>query len=79
MKESLKYQFLPFVPCQQRSFGFLVVLGFKLNQPRSDYPADHWFEISGTMIAKTINGKRQLTIQPQNILAIAQPQNPSDY
>jgi uncharacterized repeat protein (TIGR03943 family) len=51
----------------------------KLGQSRSNYPADRWFEIAGTMITETINGKRQLTIQPVTITAIAEPKNPYDY
>jgi uncharacterized repeat protein (TIGR03943 family) len=56
-----------------------VKLDPKLGQSRSNYPADRWFEIAGTMITETINGKRQLTIQPVTITAIAEPKNPYDY
>lgn len=50
-----------------------------VNQSRDNYPADRWFEIAGTMITETINAKRQLTIQPKTIEAIATPKNPYDY
>jgi uncharacterized repeat protein (TIGR03943 family) len=56
-----------------------VKLDPKLNQSRANYPADRWFEISGTMTTATINGRRQLTIQPLLIEAIATPKNPYDY
>jgi len=56
-----------------------VSLPVKLSQNRSSYPADQWFEIAGTMITETINSKRQLTIQPVSIEAIATPKNPYDY
>jgi uncharacterized repeat protein (TIGR03943 family) len=56
-----------------------VKLDAKLGQSRNNYPADQWFEISGTMITETINGRRQLTIQPLTINAIAEPKNPYDY
>jgi uncharacterized repeat protein (TIGR03943 family) len=56
-----------------------VKLDGKLNQSRANYPADRWFEITGTMITETINNRRQLTIQPVTIEAIAQPKNPYDY
>lgn len=56
-----------------------VKLDPKLGQSRSNYPADQWFEIAGTMITETINGRRQLTIQPVTITAIATPKNPYDY
>lgn len=56
-----------------------VKLDSKINQSRANYLADRWFEISGTMITETINGRRQLTIQPLTIEAIAQPKNPYDY
>ncbi len=56
-----------------------VSLPVKLSQSRSNYPADRWFEITGTMTTETIKGKRQLTIQPMTISAIAEPKNPYDY
>jgi uncharacterized repeat protein (TIGR03943 family) len=56
-----------------------VKLDPKLGQSKSSYPADQWFEIAGTMITETINGRRQLTIQPATITAIATPKNPYDY
>lgn len=56
-----------------------VSLPVKLNQNRSNYPVDRWFDISGTMVTENLNGRRQLTIQPTTITAIAEPKNPYDY
>jgi uncharacterized repeat protein (TIGR03943 family) len=55
-----------------------ISLPVKLTQSRSAYPPDRWLEIEGTMITETINGKRQLTIQPQTLTPIAEPKNPYD-
>jgi uncharacterized repeat protein (TIGR03943 family) len=56
-----------------------VSLPVKLSQSRSNYPADGWFEITGTMTTETINDRRQLTILPETIKAIPEPKNPYDY
>jgi uncharacterized membrane protein YcgQ (UPF0703/DUF1980 family) len=50
-----------------------------IGQNRNNYHADRWFEIVRTMIIRIINGRRQLTIQPVTINAIATPKNPYDF
>jgi uncharacterized repeat protein (TIGR03943 family) len=46
---------------------------------RDDYPVDSWLEVSGTMSADTLTGRRQLTIAPTQLARIKEPKNPYEY
>ncbi len=56
-----------------------VGLPVKLTQSRSAYPPDKWLEIEGKVITETIDGNRQLAIQPDKLTPIPEPKNPYDY
>jgi len=56
-----------------------VGLPVKLEQPRSAYPPDAWFEVEGTMTTETISNQRQLTIQAARLTEIPEPENPYYY
>lgn len=56
-----------------------VGLPVKLSEPRSQYPADKWFEVEGQMITETLGGKRQLVIQASALKPIPAPKNPYEY
>jgi len=59
--------------------AYPVGLPVKLNGSRSAYKPDSWLEIQGEMITETLNNKRQLVIQAQEIQSIQPPQNPFAY
>lgn len=59
--------------------AYPVGLPVKLTGNRSAYPQDTWLEVEGQMIAETLAGKRQLTIQATSLKPIPEPKNPYDY
>lgn len=59
--------------------AYPIGLPVKLNQSRSQYPADQWFRVEGKMITETLAGQRQLVIQAESLSAIPEPKNPYDY
>lgn len=46
---------------------------------RTQYPADAWFRVKGSMTTETLNGQRQLVIQGDSLESIPTPRNPYDY
>ena len=46
---------------------------------RSAYPIDHWFSVQGTMTTDTLNNQRKLVIQPTEITAIPEPDQPYEF
>ncbi len=56
-----------------------IGLPVKLQQSRSAFPADRWFNVKGKMITETLNGKRQLVIQSSSLKPVSEPQNPYAY
>lgn len=59
--------------------AYPVGLPVQLAVSRQAYNPDSWLKIQGKMITATINGQRQLTIEPTNIEAIPEPRNPYEY
>lgn len=59
--------------------AYPVGLPVKLTTSRTAYAPDTWLEVEGEMIAETLAGKRQLTIQSTSIKPISEPKNPYDY
>ncbi len=46
---------------------------------KDDYPVDSWLQVTGSMTADTLDGRRQLAIAPANIKTIEEPKNPYEY
>lgn len=46
---------------------------------RSAYPADSWLRVEGEMATETLDGKRQLVVQANQLQAIDPPASPYDY
>ncbi len=59
--------------------AYPVGLPVKLQQSRTNFPADTWLEIVGQMIAEKLDNKSQLVIQATSVTPIKQPENPYDY
>lgn len=59
--------------------AYPVGLPVQLAVSRQAYSPDSWLEVEGRMITTTINGQRQLTIEPTNIETIPEPRNPYEY
>jgi uncharacterized repeat protein (TIGR03943 family) len=56
-----------------------VGLPVKALRSRAEIPQDRWFRVQGSMVTKTLNGKRQVVIQASTIDPIPEPQNPYVY
>ncbi|MEM7794011.1 MAG: TIGR03943 family protein [Cyanobacteria bacterium P01_C01_bin.118] len=59
--------------------AYPVGLPVQLAVSREAYTPDGWLEIEGKMVTATINGQRQLTIEPTKIETIPEPRNPYEY
>lgn len=59
--------------------AYPVGLPVKLAVSRQAYAPDSWLEVKGKMITETIDGQRQLTIEPTQIETITEPRNPYEY
>ncbi len=59
--------------------AYPVGIPVKLSESRSAYQPDSWLEIEGEMVTETLDGTRQLTIQPTSITEIPEPRNPYEY
>ena len=59
--------------------AYPVGIPVQLAVSRQAYAADGWLEIEGKMITATINGQRQLTIEPTKLETIPEPRNPYEY
>ena len=59
--------------------AYPVGLPVKLNQSRTVYRPDQWFNVKGQMITETLNGQRQLVIAATTLKPISEPKNPYSY
>ena len=59
--------------------AYPVGLPVQLAVSRQAYAPDSWLQIEGKMLTATINGQRQLTIEPTTIETIPEPRNPYEY
>ena len=59
--------------------AYPVGLPVQLAVSRQAYAPDSWLQIEGKMLTSTINGQRQLTIEPTKIETIPEPRNPYEY
>ena len=59
--------------------AYPVGLPVQLAVSRQAYAPDSWLEIEGKMVTATINGRRQLTIEPTTLETIPEPRNPYEY
>lgn len=59
--------------------AYPVGLPVQLAVSRQAYAPDSWLEIEGKMVTATINGQRQLTIEPTKLETIPEPRNPYEY
>ncbi|MBT9311162.1 TIGR03943 family putative permease subunit [Leptothoe kymatousa] len=59
--------------------AYPVGLPVQLAVSRQAYNPDSWLDIEGKMVTATIDGQRQLTIEPTKIETIPEPRNPYEY
>lgn len=59
--------------------AYPVGLPVQLAVSRQAYAPDSWLDIEGKMVTATIDGQRQLTIEPTQIETIPEPRNPYEY
>lgn len=59
--------------------AYPVGLPVQLAVSRQAYNPDSWLEVEGQMVTTTINGQRQLTIEPTRLEPIPEPRNPYEY
>ncbi|MBE9067274.1 TIGR03943 family protein [Leptolyngbya cf. ectocarpi LEGE 11479] len=59
--------------------AYPVGLPVQLAVSRQAYAPDSWLEVEGKMVTATIDGQRQLTIEPTQIETIPEPPNPYEY
>ena len=59
--------------------AYPVGLPVQLAVSRQAYAPDNWLEVEGKMTTATINGQRQLTIEPTKLETIPEPRNPYEY
>ena len=59
--------------------AYPVGLPVQLAVSRQAYAPDSWLDIEGEMVTATIDGQRQLTIEPKRIETIPEPRNPYEY
>ncbi|MEM9264743.1 MAG: TIGR03943 family protein [Cyanobacteria bacterium P01_F01_bin.13] len=59
--------------------AYPVGLPIQLAVSRQAYTPDSWLEVEGKMVTATINGQRQLTIDPTQLETIPEPRNPYEY
>ncbi|WP_322743534.1 TIGR03943 family putative permease subunit [Vasconcelosia minhoensis] len=59
--------------------AYPVGLPVKLTAPQADYKTDSWLEVTGKMATDTLDGKRQLVIDPTQLTPIPEPKNPYQY
>jgi uncharacterized repeat protein (TIGR03943 family) len=58
--------------------AYPVGLPVKIEGDRTQFPADKWFQVQGSMITETLDGKRQLVIKSDSLEPIPTPRNPYD-
>lgn len=59
--------------------AYPVGLPVQLAVSRQAYAPDSWLEVEGKMVTATIDGQRQLTIEPTKLETIPEPRNPYEY
>ncbi len=59
--------------------AYPVGLPLQLAVSRQAYAPDSWLEVKGKMVTATIDGQRQLAIEPTEIEPIPEPRNPYEY
>ncbi len=59
--------------------AYPVGLPVQLAVSRQAYEPDSWLQVEGKMVTATINGQRQLTIEPTRLETIPEPKNPYEY
>lgn len=59
--------------------AYPVGLPVQLAVSRQAYTPDSWLQVEGKVVTATIDGRRQLTIEPTTIETIPEPRNPYEY
>lgn len=59
--------------------AYPVGLPVQLAVSRQAYAPDSWLQVEGKIVTATIDGRRQLTIEPTTIESIPEPRNPYEY
>lgn len=59
--------------------AYPVGLPVRQAEGSSDYPADGWITVTGTMATETLDGQRRLVIQASDIQSVPEPDNPYEF
>ena len=56
-----------------------IGLPVKLNETRTKYAQDQWFQVKGVMTTETLGEDRQLVVEAESVTPIEAPANPYEY
>lgn len=59
--------------------AYPVGLPVQLKGDRDEFAPDSWVAIQGQMMTETLDGQRRLVIQPNEVTAIPEPNNPYEF
>lgn len=59
--------------------AYPVGLPVNLTGDRAEFAPDSWIAVQGHMMTQTLDGQRRLVIQPDDVRAVPEPQNPYEF
>ena len=65
--------------CAADAYPVGLPLQLPAGSGKTQYPADSWLAVTGTMMTKTLDDRRQVAIAPTEIRQIEEPKNPYEY